>query len=259
MPARLALPILLALLLLPLAAAAGDAPETGRSYASTGKLERVEDDSLVLRRMGQTTQPNAPAILRIEGGAEVPVSGEGRSQWDKLRRGDLVVVSYRLDPGPVAEKVLVLPMTAHPMVAASLGVTPAKQAGRQFTGWIKYRDESLMVVRTPDSLPPQQLPGKTRTFVRHEGTKVTLYRDSWDDLKKGDRVIVHFSKGNPRPADLVKVVLRGGEKPLPPGLATRLYDPTYDRSVKDVDGIGELPEGAHWQPPPPPTTDSASN
>ena len=43
-------------------------------------------------------------------------------------------------------------------------------------------------------------------------------------------------------------VLRGGEKPLPPGLATRLFDPAYDESVEDVDGIGEFPPGQVWKP-----------
>jgi hypothetical protein len=227
-------------------------------YGSSGKLERVTREGLVLRRMGHSTQPNAPKMLRIAGGPLVPVSGEGRSSWGKLRKGDLVVVSYRIEPVPAATKVLVLPPTAHPLVASAVGATPAKAKGRQFTGWVKYKDESLLVVRTPDALTPHPAPGRVRTFVRHEGTEVTLFRDSWDELKKGDRVIVHFQKGNPRPADLVKVVLRGGEKPLPPGLATRLFDPTYDRSVKDVDGIGEVPPGQQWEPPNDRSSSSAS-
>ena len=45
------------------------------------------------------------------------------------------------------------------------------------------------------------------------------------------------------------MLLRGGLKPLPPGLATRLYDPRFDGSVKDVDGIGEVPPGTPWPPP----------
>jgi len=259
MPPRCRTLLLIALLVawLPLPAAGEDEADARRTYATTGKIERAGEEAIVVRRLGQTTQPNAPPVMIIRGGEDVPVSGEGRSDWSKLRRGDLVIVSYQLEPAPLASKVLVLPVTAHPMVAAALGVTPAKSAGRQFTGWIKYKDESLLVVRTPDALPPRQIPGKVRTFIRHEGTKVTLYRESWEELKKGDRVIVHFSKGNPRPADLVKVVLRGGEKPLPPGLATRLYDPTYDTSVKDVDGIGEIPAGANWTPPR--SAESASN
>ena len=239
---------------------AAPAPATP-TYGTTGKIERVRRDAIVVRRMGRTTQPNAPLIMTIAGGPAVPVSGEGRSHWMKLRRGDLVVVSYDLDPEPRAAKVLVLPPTAHPLMAAALGVTPAKMKGRLFTGWIKYKDESLLVVRTPDAAPPLHRPGKVRTFIRHEGTKVELFRDSWDALKKGDRVMVHYQKGNPRPADLVKVVLRGGEKPLPPGLATRLFDKSYDTRVKDVDGIGEIPPGVTWTPPKPQPSppDSASN
>ena len=44
------------------------------------------------------------------------------------------------------------------------------------------------------------------------------------------------------------MVLRGGEKPLPPGLTTRLVDPEYDETVEDVDGIGEFPPDRVWQP-----------
>ena len=64
-------------------------------------------------------------------------------------------------------------------------------------------------------------------------------RDSWDTLRKGDRVKIDFQKGNPRPADRIQVIRRGGEEPLPPGVATRIFDPDYDKSIRDVDGIGE--------------------
>ena len=90
--------------------------------------------------------------------------------------------------------------------------------------------------------------GEAKTFVRKPDTKVELLRSSWDELKKGDRVAVVFEKGEPRPAERVRVILRGGLKPLPPGLATRLYDPAYDKSVSDVDGIGEWPPGVPWPP-----------
>lgn len=238
------------------------APEASSSdlvYATTGKIERVRPDSIAVRRMGRTTQPNAPALQVISGGMTTPVGGEGKTSWSALRKGDLVVVSYRLDPTPQAAKVMVLPPTAHPAVAAALGVTPAKLKGRVFSGWIKYKDQTTLVVRTPDRPPPQYRPGQTQTFVRQEGTKVELHRSSWDELKKGDRVMIHYQKGNPRPADVIKVVLRGGEKPLPPGLATRLYDPVYDTSVQDVDGIGEIPPDQTWQPPPPRPTPPASD
>ena len=46
-----------------------------------------------------------------------------------------------------------------------------------------------------------------------EGTVVERARSAWEELKKGDRVTVQFSKGDPSPADRVMVTLRGGQKP----------------------------------------------
>jgi hypothetical protein len=94
-------------------------------------------------------------------------------------------------------------------------------------------------VLRPRAAPPATRPSQLKLFVRKTGTKVAVLRDSWTALKKGDRVKIEFEKGNPRPIDLVQVIWRAGEKPLPPGVATRLFDLRYDRTVKDVDGIGE--------------------
>ena len=254
MPLRRRCLLVLLCALLPLAALAeGEvAPETpaeARPGGFTGKIERVQGDTITVLRLGRLPRPNAPRLVIVPGGPDVPVSGEGKQSWSALRRGDLVVVAYETGENPRATKILVLPPTAHPTVAAVVGTTPAKVRGRQFTGWIKYKDESRIVLRTPDAAPPQKRKGKTREFLRQEDTKVELFRDSWEAMKKGDRVTVFFGKGNPPPANLIHVVLRGGEKPLPPGLATRLFDPAYDASVKDVDGIGEIPPGETWQPP----------
>jgi hypothetical protein len=102
------------------------------------------------------------------------------------------------------------------------------------------------VVRTPNPPKRSRNRAEVKTFVRTDKTVVEHLRTSWDELKKGDRVVVTFAKGEPRPAERVKVVLIGGKKPLPPGLATSLFDPAYDQSVKDVDGIGEWPPDKEW-------------
>jgi hypothetical protein len=246
--------------LLPLTAlaetgATAEAETEVRRGSITGKIERAKDDSITVLRLGPVPRPNAPRVLIVPGGPDVPVSGEGKQTWSALKRGDLIIVAYEIGETPRATKVLVLPPNAHPVVAAAVGSTPAKKRGRQFTGWIKYKDETRLVLRSPDAPPTKKREGQVREFVRHEGTEVDLLRDSWEALKKGDRVTIEFGKGNPRPANRIHVVLRGGEKPLPPGLAGRLFDPDYDESVKDVDGIGEIPPGTTWEPPSP----SASN
>jgi hypothetical protein len=134
-------------------------------------------------------------------------------------------------------------------MAAAAGQDPfANKHGREFMGWIKLVDEKTLIVRTPDGPPGANRKGDVKTFVRQPDTQVELLRSSWSELKKGDRVAVVFSKGEPRPAKTVKVVLKGGEKPLPLGLATRLYDERWDKSVKDVDGIGEWPPDKPWPP-----------
>jgi hypothetical protein len=221
----------------------------------TGKILQVEADTLLVQPLGPDARKGPPTVT-LHGGADVPVSGQPkREAWKDLRRGDLVAVSYTKADPPHIAKVLVLPPTVHPMAAAALGVTPKQKSGKRvFTGWIKYKDDELFVVRTPDAPPPSPRKGEVKVFKRHEGTRVGLLRDSWDDVRKGDRVTVEFGKGNPRPADTIDVVLRGGEKPLPSGLATRLYDPEFDAQVRDVDGIGEVRSGQAWQPattPPP--------
>ena len=92
---------------------------------------------------------------------------------------------------------------------------------------------------SPAAPPPARRQAEVKAFIRKEDTRVEVLRDSWQDVRKGDRVKIAFQKGNPRPIDLLQVIRRGGEEPLPPGVATRLFDPRWDESVKDVDGIGE--------------------
>jgi len=131
--------------------------------------------------------------------------------------------------------------------AAPAPKATAKKA-RPFVGWIKQKTDDTLVVRMPDGPPPRNTPGKIMTFRRREGTTVEMLRSSWEELQKGDRVMVYFEQEDPKSAQRIVAILRGGEKPLPPGLATRLFDSRYDESVEDVDGIGEVPPGAKWPP-----------
>lgn len=183
-------------------------------------------------------------VLTLGAGADTRVTGEKKSFAD-LRRGDLVAVAYQGTP-PRATGIQVLPREVDPRVAATRASSLYQKPGREFIGWIKKIDAQTMVVRTPDGPKGSRHKGEVKAFARKPDTVVELERSSWETLKKGDRVAVAFEKGEPRPAVRVTVLLRGGEKPLPAGLATRLYDPAYDRSVDDVDGIGEWPPGVPW-------------
>ena len=216
---------------------AAEQPEQ-KTGAFTGVIRRVSATEILVQQVGNGQPLQKQSLVRVSGSAETPVSGEGRDHWLKLRKGDVVAIAYRAGPPPEILKVLVLPPTTLPQVAKTLGKTPRK-GKREFTGWIKFKDESLLVVRTPDGAPPSKRKGQTKTFIRTDDTQIELLRSSWDELEKGDRVNIQFEKGDPRPITTLAVVTRGGEKPLPPGLATRLFDPEYDESVKEVDGIGE--------------------
>jgi hypothetical protein len=211
----------------------------------TGTILRVSKNEISVRNLGEGS--GGQSWLPLVGGPSTPVSGL-KNSWLELRRGDMVAVSYSGDP-PRALGIQVLPLSLLPELgAAAGGRDPYKKAGREFVGWIKQVDAHSMAVRTPDGPPGSGRKGEVKVFVRHDGTEVSLLRDSWESLRKGDRVSVSFRKGEPRPADSVKVILRGGEKPLPRGLATRLYDPAYDKTVADVDGIGEWPPDKPWPP-----------
>jgi len=131
-----------------------------------------------------------------------------------------------------------------PMARRPPGGKPKK--ARPFVGWIKQKTDDALVVRMPDGPPQRNIPGEIKTFERSEETAVEMLRSSWDELEKGDRVMVYSVQGSPGSARRIVAILRGGEKPLPPGLATRLFDPRYDESVEDVDGIGEIPPGTKW-------------
>jgi hypothetical protein len=214
-------------------------------HGMLGTILRISENELDVREL--TEGSGGRKVVRLGGGPDVAVTGEKQS-WQALAQGDLIAVSYRGDPAR-AQGIRVLPPTAHP--AAKVVIQQDlydKPDVREFVGWIKYIDAKTVVLRTPDGPPGTKRKGGVKTFARQQGTVVELLRDSWDALKKGDRVAITFRKGEPRPAERVKVVLRGGEKPLPRGLATRLFDPTYDQSVKDVDGIGEWPIGKPWPP-----------
>jgi hypothetical protein len=260
-------------LLLPLALAAEEAapkaaapaaertPDELRALAASidrgmvGTILHITEDSLDVRDLTEGSGGSTHVLLA--GGPDVAVTGLKQS-WDKLAQGDLIVVSYRGDPAR-AQGIRVLPPSVHPEVRAAVQQDLFdKPRGREFVGWIKRVDAQMIVLRTPNGPPGSKRTGSVKTFLRHKDTAVELLRDSWDELKKGDRVVIAFSKGEPSPADRVKVVLRGGEKPLPRGLATRLFDPAYDQSVKDVDGIGEWPPGKPWPPAEEPSAESAA-
>ena len=258
----------LALLLLPLAIASGaradEAPAAGSKAGSsaapaheaapnaagqvargiTGVIVHLTKETIAVRNRAEGS--GGTLTLTLAASADTRVTGIKKS-FEELHQGDFVAISYRGTP-PTAVGIQVLPPNLDPQVAAAMGIDLYRKQGREFVGWIKRIDAQTMVVRTPNGPEGTQRKGEVKTFARQPDTKVELLRSSWDELKKGDRVAVTFAKGEPRPAERVQVVLRGGEKPLPPGLATRLYDPAYDTSVKDVDGIGEWPPSVPWPP-----------
>lgn len=263
-PARLHLALLA--LFLPLALAAGASadepaaapakpPEPAKpvdpakeiSRGITGVILNINSDVLSVRNLAQG-EGGGRNFLTLAGGATVPVTGL-RKSYGELQKGDLVAVSYQGDP-PRATGIQVLPRKLDPQFSAAAGMAPGQdpytKGGREFVGWIKQIDDKTMVLRTPDGPAGTKRKGELKTFVRTDHTTVELYKHSWEELKKGDRVAVTFEKGEPRPADRIRVVLIGGQKPLPPGLATLLFDPAYDKTVKDVDGIGEWPPDKEW-------------
>lgn len=212
----------------------------------TAKVRGVSATKLVLERFN--IERNFKKAETLAGDPSVPVDGEKKA-WLELRKGDLVNVTFDPSSQPRrAVKVSVMKPSDHPAVARTVGLQQTNKRGREFSGWIKLKHDDYVVVRTPDEPAPSDRKGTRMRFNRTEETKVTKFRDSWDALKKGDRVTVQYGKGRPRPAERVAVVLRGGEKPLPAGLPTRLYDPKFDDSVKDVDGIGEVAPGEEWRP-----------
>ncbi len=217
------------------AAAGAQAGEERKTRAFTGVIREVTASHILVQQVGHGRKLKSNPILRVPGDAETPVSGQGKDRWAKLRRGDVVAVAFRPGPPPETLKVLVLPATAMPQVIKAVGKTPRK-GKREFTGWIKHKDGSLLVVRSPDAAPPGKRKGQIKEFVRTDATTVEVLRSSWDEIRKGDRVTIEFAKGDPRPIKRIQVVSRGGEKPLPPGLAKRLFDPRYDASLEDVGG-----------------------
>ncbi|HXK23332.1 MAG TPA: hypothetical protein VMS55_11715 [Myxococcota bacterium] len=213
----------------------------------TGVILNITSDVLSIRNLAQGAG-GGRGFLTLAGDANVPVTGL-RKSYGELQKGDLVAVSYQGDP-PRATGIQVLPRKLDPQFAAAAGMAPGQdpyaKGGRGFVGWIKQIDDKTMVLRTPNGPAGSKRKGDVKTFVRTDHTTVELYKHSWEELKKGDRVEVTFEKGEPRPVDRIRVVLIGGQKPLPPGLATLLFDPAYDKTVKDVDGIGEWPPDKEW-------------
>ena len=203
-------------------------------------IQKVQADGILIRVAGTSTDPSIPREFKIAGSLRVKVSGNGKKHWLDLRRGDLALVSYVKGDPPVARKVNVFPRASvDPTLLAAVGLDPRKPKERTFIGYIKRKEGDELHVLSPAPANNARRRPEIKRFIRHEETSVEVLRDSWDDLRKGDRVKIAFQKGNPRPADLIQVIWLGGEKPLPSGVATRIYDPTYDKSVKDVDGIGE--------------------
>jgi hypothetical protein len=203
-------------------------------------IEKVQADGILISVAGTSTDPTIPRSFKIAGSSRVKVSGNGKKHWIDLRRGDLALVSYVKGDPPVARKVNVFPrVSIDPTLRAAVGLDPRKPKERTFIGYIKRKEGDELHVLSPAPVNQARRRPEIKRFIRHEETSVEVLRDSWDDLRKGDRVKIAFQKGNPRPADLIQVIWLGGEKPLPPGVATRIYDPKYDENVKDVDGIGE--------------------
>ena len=267
MAGRLRLALLALCLPLALAAAAAaedakrdDAPEKQAETPTgpkgiTGVIISLTKESFAVRNLAQGSG-GGRSFLTLAGDPETPVSGEKKS-FAELEAGDLVAVSYQGDP-PKALGIRVLPRELDPAFAAVTGGAGLyEKRGREFIGWIKQVDAKTMVVRTPNPPPSTRRKAEIKTFVRTDTTVVSGSRTSWDDLKKGDRVTVAFAKGEPRPAERVHVILIAGKRPLPPGLATQLFDPAYDKSVEDVDGIGEWPPGEPWPPADPKKTTTA--
>jgi hypothetical protein len=220
-------------------------PTTLPPRGITGVILKITKESLAVRNLKQGGG-GGRSYLTLGGSPETPVSGE-KSSFEALEAGDLVAVSYQGDP-PKALGIRVLPRTIDPTFATATGANLYDKRGREFVGWIKQIDAKTMIVRTPNPPKGSRKGAEIKAFLRTDKTVVEHLRTSWDELKKGDRVMVTFLKGEPRPAEKVKVVLIGGRKPLPPGLATSLFDPKYDQSVKDVDGIGEWPADKPWPP-----------
>jgi hypothetical protein len=214
------------------------------SRGITGVILALSEKTIAVRNLAEGSR--GTNSLTLAANADTRVTGLKKS-FAELRQGDFVAIAYQGTP-PTATGIQVLPPNLDGQIAAALGLDPYHKQSREFIGWIKRIDAHTMVVRTPDGPPASRRKGEVKTFVRQPDTKVEMLRSSWDELKKGDRVVVDFDKGEPRPAERVQVILRGGEKPLPPGLATRLFDRAYDQSVKDVDGIGEWPPGVPWPP-----------
>jgi hypothetical protein len=219
---------------------AATANEEAAVEVASGQITHASRDGLQLRRMDGG---GSKRVLTLGGGMHVPVGGEKES-WLELRRSDFVTVAWDPETRQL-KKVIVHPPEANPRVAAAMGKVGKME--RSFTGFVKLRNDTQLVLRKPDSANGKRK-GSRMTFVRGEETTVGMFRSAWDEIRKGDRVTVEYGKGRPRPALRVNVVYRSGEKPLPPGLATRIFDPKYDRTVKDVDGIGEVPPGTEWKP-----------
>jgi hypothetical protein len=231
------------------------APAATVARSVVGTILKISNDGLSVRDLSEGR--GGRFYIRLAGGPDVAVDGLKKS-WQELQKGDLVIVTFGGDPVR-ARGIRVLPLSAHPAARAALSRDRyTKPRGREFIGWIKQVDAQTLVLRTPDGPPGTRRKGGIKTFVRHDGTVVERARSAWEELKKGDRVTVQFSKGDPSPADRVMVTLRGGQKPLPPGVATRLFDPAYDRTVKDVDGIGEWPPGKPWPPTAEESTESSA-
>jgi hypothetical protein len=217
-------------------------PKPGETLeAVTATILTVQPNRLLVVRTGSATRAEGPRVFDFAASPDVPVAGAGRTRWADLAQGDPVLVSYVAGERPQARKVTVLTrqVPIDKLILAEVGFPIEKPASRTFVGFIKKVDGDVIDVMRPRAAPPATRPSQLKRFVRQPGTQVAVLRDSWAALKKGDRVKIEFQKGNPRPIERVQVIWRGGEKPLPPGVATRLFDPSYDRTVKDVDGIGE--------------------
>lgn len=208
-----------------------------RIEAFPGIIQKVTGQGILVRGVGQPSDPSAPALMFFTGKVGVPVKGEGKHGWMALRRNDVVLVSYEKGPPHKTRQVNVLPRPAGPNAPTT--AKRQKPASRSFVGYIKLKEGDEIIVMQPRK-PVQNAPAPpAKAFVRVENTQVTVLRDSWEALRKGDRVRILHQKGNPRPIDVLQVIRLGGEQPLPPGVATRLFDPRWDASVEDVDGIGE--------------------
>ncbi len=222
---------------------------------ASGLIRSVNRSQITIDRIGRRKGTKGATVV-LKGHPKVPVSGK-KKRWMALRKGDFVTVAWSDTTTPATvRKVVVHPREQHPAMAAALGTNrQLEPTVRKFVGWIKQKTDTGLVALTPGPEPVpgraerrKPEPGKTMKFVRMEYTTVEMKRGAWEELRKGDRIAVYFGKGRPRPAERIVVLRRGGERPLLPGLATRLFHPDYDRTVKDVDGIGEVPPGTAWEP-----------